>query len=109
MPRPTGHASIPKRYADREPASNPSLSKPGLTDWIGLALAIRKIRKSNPNTLPTMKQAQLLGTIRHILTFAGGFAVAKGYVDQGTMLEIVGALSTVIGLVWSNVAKKDPA
>ena len=45
------------------------------------------------------------GIIRHILTFAGGFAVAKGWIDEGTMLELVGGLVTVGGIVWSVIEK----
>lgn len=46
------------------------------------------------------------GLIRHLLTFAGGYAVAKGYLDEGTMLELVGAITTVVGTVWSLWAKE---
>ena len=46
--------------------------------------------------------------IRHALTAAGGFFVAKGLMSSEQIIEIVGALSTVIGIVWSvkNNAKK---
>ena len=50
---------------------------------------------------------KILGIIRHVLTFAGGYAVAKGYVDETTMLELVGAGVTIIGGIWSVVAKSD--
>jgi hypothetical protein len=48
--------------------------------------------------------------IRHALTAAGGFFVAKGLMSSEQIVEIVGALSTVIGIVWSvknNTLKKD--
>jgi hypothetical protein len=51
---------------------------------------------------------QILGLVRHILTFGGGFVVAKGLVDEATLTEVVGALMTVIGSVWS-VASKNKA
>lgn len=48
-----------------------------------------------------------LGLIRHLLTFGGGFLVAKGYLDEASVSELVGALTTVIGVVWSGIAKSD--
>jgi len=51
-------------------------------------------------------QEKVLGIIRHILTFAGGFVVAKGFIDDSSLQEIIGALSTLIGSVWSVAAKK---
>ncbi len=51
-----------------------------------------------------MKKEKILGILRHVLTFAGGFVVARGVMDEGTMIEFVGALSTVIGTIWSIVA-----
>jgi hypothetical protein len=44
---------------------------------------------------------KIKGSIRHLLTFAGGFAVARGYIDEGTLTETVGAVVTVIGTIWS--------
>jgi len=48
-----------------------------------------------------MTAAKISGVARHILTFAGGFAVAKGWIDEGAMLELTGALSMIIGTLWS--------
>jgi hypothetical protein len=56
-----------------------------------------------------MNMEALMGVIRHILTFGGGFLVAKGLVDEETMLQAVAALATLIGLGWSIFAKKKPA
>lgn len=39
--------------------------------------------------------------IRHILTAAGGFLVAKGIASAEQISEIVGALITVVGIGWS--------
>lgn len=49
---------------------------------------------------------QVLGIVRHILTFAGGLVVAKGMVDAAMVETIVGSVATLIGAVWSIVAKK---
>lgn len=43
---------------------------------------------------------------RHILTAAGAVLVTHGYVDESTVQEIVGALSTAVGLIWSYYNKK---
>nr|WP_323779526.1 hypothetical protein [Amylibacter sp.] len=51
-----------------------------------------------------MNKERIMGVARHILTFGGGYAVAKGWVSEADMLELVGAGATLIGLVWSFVA-----
>lgn len=56
----------------------------------------------------TMKET-VLGVVRHILTFVGGYMVAKGIIDETTSVELIGGLVTVIGAVWSIIAKKKPA
>jgi hypothetical protein len=49
------------------------------------------------------------GIIRHALTFGGGFLVAKGIVPEGMLEEAVGALMTIIGIIWSYKApEKNP-
>jgi hypothetical protein len=53
-----------------------------------------------------MKKDQVLGVIRHILTFAGGFVVAKGLADEVLIQEAIGGLVTIIGAIWSITAKK---
>lgn len=53
-----------------------------------------------------MNMDMILGAVRHVLTFGGGILVAKGIVDETTMLSIVGAVVTIVGAVWSVVNKK---
>ena len=53
-----------------------------------------------------MKKDQVLGIIRHILTFAGGFVVAKGLADAALIEEATGAIVTIIGAIWSISSKK---
>lgn len=48
----------------------------------------------------------ILGFIRHILTFGGGFIVAQGHVDVTQMETAVGAVITLIGIVWSAIDKR---
>ena len=52
-----------------------------------------------------MSQDAVLGLVRHILTFGGGFAVAKGWADEITITAIAGALVTAIGGIWSVTEK----
>ena len=54
-----------------------------------------------------MNKDTILGIVRHLLTFGGGYLVAKGIFDQAALDAVVPALLTVIGVVWSAVDKKD--
>jgi|TARA_R110000868_G_scaffold29576_3_gene110096 hypothetical protein len=49
---------------------------------------------------------QLLGVIRHALTFIGGILITKGLVDEGLFSEITGGILTLTGAVWSIINKK---
>lgn len=49
---------------------------------------------------------QLLGLVRHVLTFVGGIIVAKGVLDADLSQEIIGGLMTVVGGLWSVISKK---
>ena len=55
-----------------------------------------------------MNMESVMGVIRHILTFGGGFLVARGWVDAETVTTAVAALATLIGLGWSLWAKRTP-
>jgi hypothetical protein len=52
-----------------------------------------------------MNKEQILGIVRHILTFAGGFLVVRGKIDESTLTEVVGSVVTLAGLVWSVLDK----
>lgn len=52
-----------------------------------------------------MKQEQVMGVVRHTLTFVGGVLIAKGLVDEGMWTELSGSLLTLIGGVWSILSK----
>lgn len=54
-----------------------------------------------------MNIGMITGFIRHILTFGGGFLVTNGTLAQSDMEAAVGAVVTLVGLVWSLVAKSD--
>ena len=52
-----------------------------------------------------MTQEQVMGIVRHALTFVGGILVLKGYTTDASFLEISGLITTAIGSVWSVVSK----
>jgi hypothetical protein len=47
-----------------------------------------------------MLRDSVLSFVRHLLTFGGGFVVAKGWVDTGTLELAVGAVVTLAGIAW---------
>ena len=52
---------------------------------------------------------QLSGLIRHVLTFVGGIIVTKGLIDESLVQEVIGGIMTLVGAVWSIIAKKKAA
>jgi len=50
---------------------------------------------------------KIKGILRHILTFAGGYLVTAGIIDDAMLMEVVGALITLTGFVWSFISKKE--
>jgi hypothetical protein len=48
-----------------------------------------------------MNKEQILGLVRHSLTFIGGIILSKGLIEESTLTEIIGAISTLIGSIWS--------
>jgi len=52
-----------------------------------------------------MNKNQILGILRHSLTFIGGILITKGFIDETLSNEIVGSIITLTGLVWSVVEK----
>jgi hypothetical protein len=53
-----------------------------------------------------MNSAVIFGLVRHVLTLAGGYLVAKGHLDPETSETIIGALITLLGAGWSITSKK---
>lgn len=49
------------------------------------------------------------GVVRHVLTFGGGYAVAKGWLDEASLELIIGAVMAVIGMIWSVKDNSDEA
>jgi hypothetical protein len=76
--------------------------------WLYAARALAFVRETVPGRTAgqlldrwIMNKEQVLGIVRHILTFGGGIVVGKGWFDEATMTAIVGAVVTVVGALWS--------
>jgi len=52
-----------------------------------------------------MTLEQVLGIVRHSLTFIGGMLIMKGTIDATEWAELSGSLIAVIGGIWSIVVK----
>ena len=52
-----------------------------------------------------LTKEQLLGIVRHAVTFIGGILVMKGLVDDSSVQEILGGATTLAGAIWSIVDK----
>ncbi len=48
---------------------------------------------------------QLLGIVRHSLTFIGGILITKGLIDESLLNELIGGVITLTGAIWSIVSK----
>ncbi len=53
-----------------------------------------------------MTRDMVLGLARHLMTFAGGMLATSGVVASSDVELGVGALVTLIGIVWSAFQKK---
>lgn len=53
-----------------------------------------------------MNKEVLMGFIRHALTLGAGVLITKGYADDATAQQLVGAFMVVIGFVGSWLNKK---
>jgi hypothetical protein len=52
-----------------------------------------------------LTKEQLLGIVRHAVTFIGGILVMKGLMDDLMVQEILGGATTLAGAIWSVVDK----
>lgn len=53
-----------------------------------------------------MSKVQILGIIRHVLTFVGGVLLTKGLIDEQMWSEITGSLITLVGGVVEAYCQK---
>lgn len=54
-----------------------------------------------------LTKEQVLGIIRHTLTFVGGVLVTKGLIEEGMVQEIIGGVISLTGTIWSVIAKNN--
>ena len=52
-----------------------------------------------------LTKEQVIGIIRHSMTFVGGLLLMKGIVDEAMLSEITGGVITLAGAIWSIVEK----
>ena len=52
-----------------------------------------------------MTKEQILGIVRHALTFVGGVLITLGVIDEAVFTELSGAALTLVGSIWSVIAK----
>ena len=53
-----------------------------------------------------MNKQAILGIIRHILTFGGGFMTQNGIATDSEVTTGVSAAVTLVGVIWSILSKK---
>ena len=53
-----------------------------------------------------MNQAAILGLVRHVLTFGGGFFVQQGWLSGDDATVAVSSIVALAGIVWSAIDKK---
>ena len=53
-----------------------------------------------------MNKQAILGIVRHILTFGGGFMTQNGLATGEEVTTGVSAVVTLIGVIWSVMSKK---
>lgn len=66
----------------------------------------RKQQENKPKL--TIMQSAILALLRHILTFIGGTLVAKGWLSEESLMEIIGALVTLLSTGWMLASKAKP-
>jgi len=54
-----------------------------------------------------VKRDSILGLVRHVLTFAGGTLLANGLASESEVTDLVGAVITIVGVVWSIIEKRN--
>ena len=52
-----------------------------------------------------LTKEQVLGIVRHALTFVGGILVMKGLIDETVVTEVIGGVITLSGSIWSVIEK----
>lgn len=53
-----------------------------------------------------LTKEQVLGIIRHTLTFVGGILITRGLLDETMVTELIGGALTLTGAIWSIIVKR---
>ncbi len=56
-----------------------------------------------------LTKEQILGIVRHALTFIGGICIMRGLADETLVTEIIGGVLTLTGGIWSIIDKNAKA
>lgn len=54
-----------------------------------------------------MTKDQVLGIIRHAITFVGAILVLKGITNESVVNEVAGSVISLVSIVWSVLSKKE--
>jgi hypothetical protein len=73
-----------------------------LNDVFEIFIIINKLLKTK---IMKFSKEQLLGIVRHSLTFIGGILVTKGLIDETLLIEFTGGVIALAGTIWSIVEK----
>lgn len=73
-----------------------------LNDVFEIFIVINKLLKTK---IMKFSKEQLLGIVRHSLTFIGGIFITKGLIDEGILNELMGGAIALTGAIWSIVVK----
>jgi len=55
--------------------------------------------------MPSVQQDQVMGVIRHFITFGGGYLVARGKLSPTDVETITGIVAAIAGVAWSFLSK----
>ena len=53
-----------------------------------------------------MTKEQVLGIVRHSLTFIGAILVIKGIASDGQIEQVIGSAVSLVSVIWSVLSKK---
>jgi hypothetical protein len=67
--------------------------------------SIIEFKFKNKEYMKKLTKEQVLGIVRHTLTFVGGILITRGLIDETAVTEIIGGVITLIGTVWSVIDK----
>ena len=69
---------------------------------VPVTVPVKLIKKGKDKAM----QAAIMGVIRHILTAGGGYFIGHGLLTGDQTTDAIGALMTLVGVVWSIANKR---